>query len=142
MREFRTDLFRIIALFRRVGSCVGCITNEFSRKPIDYRHAGTCVDVVVDIRFGSPTFGQHIAVELSDRNREILYVPIGFAHGFAVLSDSALFHYKCSDYYCPEGEKGILWNDPDLGIDWPIDAPVISERMLGCHGFEMFPRWT
>ena len=61
-------------------------------------------------------------------DREILYVPIGFAHGFAVLSDSALFHYKCSDYYCPEGERGILWNDPDLGIEWPIESPIISER--------------
>lgn len=89
---------------------------------------GRVLDVVVDVRVGSPSFGQHIAVELSDRNREILYVPIGFAHGFAVLSDSALFHYKCSDYYCPEGERGILWNDPDLGIEWPIESPIISER--------------
>jgi dTDP-4-dehydrorhamnose 3,5-epimerase len=89
---------------------------------------GRVLDVVVDIRRGSPTWGQHVAVELSDRNKEILYVPVGFAHGFAVLSESALFHYKCSDYYCPEGERGLLWSDPDLDIDWGISDPTISAR--------------
>ena len=89
---------------------------------------GRVLDVIVDIRRESPTRGQHVAVELSDRNKEILYVPIGFAHGFAVLSESALFHYKCSDYYCPEGERGLLWSDPDLDIDWGIAEPIVSTR--------------
>jgi dTDP-4-dehydrorhamnose 3,5-epimerase len=89
---------------------------------------GHVLDVIVDIRRGSPTFGQHVAVELSDRNKEILYVPIGFAHGFAVLSESALFHYKCSDYYSREGERGVRWDDSDLAIDWGIHEPTISLR--------------
>ena len=92
---------------------------------------GRVLDVIVDIRKNSETFGQHVTIELSDRNKEILYVPIGFAHGFAVLSESALFHYKCSDYYCPDGERGIRWDDPDLGIEWGIDRPTISERDAG-----------
>jgi dTDP-4-dehydrorhamnose 3,5-epimerase len=92
---------------------------------------GHVLDVVVDIRKGSPSFGQHIAVELSDRNKEILYVPVGFAHGFSVLSESALFHYKCSDYYCAEGERGLRWNDPDLAIEWGMEDPTISERDAG-----------
>ena len=89
---------------------------------------GRVLDVIVDIRRESSTFGRHVAVELSDENKEILYVPIGFAHGFSVISESALFHYKCSDYYCPEGERGLLWSDPDLDIDWGCASPVVSAR--------------
>jgi dTDP-4-dehydrorhamnose 3,5-epimerase len=92
---------------------------------------GRVLDVIVDIRRGSPSFGKHVAVELSDLNKEILYVPIGFAHGFAVLSESALFHYKCSDYYSREGERGIRWDDPDLGIEWSLAQPTISARDEG-----------
>ena len=92
---------------------------------------GRVLDVIVDIRRGSPTFGQHVAVELSDENKEILYVPVGFAHGFSVLSENALFHYKCSGYYCPEGERGLHWKDPDLDIDWRSSSPVVSERDAG-----------
>lgn len=89
---------------------------------------GEVFDVVVDIRDGSPTFGQWIGVVLSAEINRQLYVPPGFAHGFCVTSDTALLAYKCTDFYCPEAEGAILWNDPDIGIRWPIDRPVLSER--------------
>jgi len=89
---------------------------------------GEAFDVVVDIRRGSPHFGQWAGALLSDQNRRQLYVPEGFAHGFCVLSDRALVHYKCSDFYAPECEGGILWSDPDLNIDWPLKTPVLSEK--------------
>lgn len=88
-----------------------------------------CVrDVAVDVRVGSPTFGRHVAVELSDENRRQFWVPRGFAHGFAVLSETADFFYKCDELYSPEDEMVIAWDDPDLGIDWGIDAPMLSAR--------------
>lgn len=82
---------------------------------------GRVLDVAVDIRYGSPTFGQHVAVELSAENKRQLFVPRGFAHGFAVLSDEAVFQYKCDNYYAPEADGGISLLDPSLGIDWGID---------------------
>lgn len=82
---------------------------------------GEVFDVAVDIRKGSATFGQSYAVVLSDENHWQLFVPKGFAHGFYVMSESADFHYKCSDYYRPDFETGIIWDDPDLEIDWPFD---------------------
>jgi dTDP-4-dehydrorhamnose 3,5-epimerase len=81
---------------------------------------GSVFDVAVDVRSGSPTFGQWYGIELNEENMKILYVPPGFAHGFVVLSKFADFIYKCTDYYHPESEQGIAWNDPDLNIDWPI----------------------
>ncbi len=81
---------------------------------------GRVLDVAVDIRRGSPTFGRHVAVELSDANRRLLFIPRGFAHGFAVLSDEALFQYKCDRPYAPASEGGIAWNDPQIGIDWGL----------------------
>ncbi len=90
--------------------------------------AGEAFDVVVDIRRGSPHFGRWAGALLSERNKRQLYVPEGFAHGFCVLSDRALVHYKCSDFYAPECEGGILWSDPDLNIDWPLKTPVLSEK--------------
>ena len=92
--------------------------------------AGTVLDVAVDIRKGSPTFGKHVAVELSGDNKRQLYIPRGFAHGFAVLSDEALFAYKCDNVYMPPAERGILFNDPALGIDWRIDLAqaVLSDK--------------
>jgi dTDP-4-dehydrorhamnose 3,5-epimerase len=89
---------------------------------------GKILDVAVDLRQQSPTFGQHTLVELSSENKCQLFIPKGFAHGFAVLSDEAIVSYKCSDYYFPEGERGLFWNDPDLAIDWQIDEPIISEK--------------
>jgi dTDP-4-dehydrorhamnose 3,5-epimerase len=81
---------------------------------------GSVFDVVVDVRSGSPTFGQWYGTELNEDNIKMMYVPPGFAHGFVVLSETADFIYKCTDYYHPESEQGIAWDDPDLNIDWPI----------------------
>ena len=89
---------------------------------------GEGADVAVDIRKDSPTFGQWSGVRLSSENHRQLYIPVGFAHGFCVLSDSAEFLYKCSAYYAPSGERGIFWNDPDIGIEWPIIEPILSEK--------------
>ena len=82
---------------------------------------GRVLDVAVDIRNGSPTFGKHVAVELSEENKRQLFVPRGFAHGFVVLSDEAVFAYKVDNYYSPENDRGIAFDDPSLGIDWQID---------------------
>ena len=90
--------------------------------------AGTVYDVAVDIRRGSPTFGKWVGVELSADNRRQLWVPAGFAHGFCVLSESADFHYKCTELYSPASEHGIAWNDPDLGIPWPVKSPLLSPK--------------
>ena len=83
---------------------------------------GAVLDVAVDIRRGSPTYGRHVAVELTEDNHLQLFIPRGFAHGFAVLSAEAVFQYKCDNYYAPEAEGAIAWNDPAIGIDWRLDA--------------------
>lgn len=92
--------------------------------------SGTVLDVAVDIRKGSPTFGKHVAVELSGENHREFFIPRGFAHGFAVLSDTALFQYKCDNPYCPESEGAIAFDDPALGIDWriPTDKALLSDK--------------
>jgi dTDP-4-dehydrorhamnose 3,5-epimerase len=90
--------------------------------------SGEVFDVAVDIRSGSPTFGQWEGVILSSENRKQFYIPKGFAHGFCVLSDTAIFSYKCDDFYAPDCEGGVLWSDPDLGIDWPVSTPLLSEK--------------
>lgn len=87
---------------------------------------GRVLDVAVDIRTGSPTYGKHIAVELSEDNHRQLFIPKGFAHGFVVLSDEAIFQYKCDEYYHPESECGIAWNDPEIGIDWGMAESEIT----------------
>ncbi|MCI0507729.1 MAG: dTDP-4-dehydrorhamnose 3,5-epimerase [Gammaproteobacteria bacterium] len=89
---------------------------------------GEVFDVVVDIRVGSPTFGQWYGAVLNDNNHRQMYIPPGLAHGFAVLSETVDFVYKCTDYYHPEDEKGLLWNDPVIGIDWQINQPLLSEK--------------
>ncbi len=89
---------------------------------------GSVFDVAVDIRVGSPTFGQWYGCVLSEENHYQLWIPPKFAHGFCVLSDTADFMYKCTDYYHPEDEGGLLWNDPALGIDWQLDAPLLSDK--------------
>lgn len=90
--------------------------------------SGRVLDVVVDIRKSSPTYGHHFAIELSADNFKQMWVPPGFAHGFSTLSESALFQYKCTGYYHGLSEGGILWNDPDLGIDWQVENPIISDK--------------
>ena len=89
---------------------------------------GSILDVAVDIRKHSPSFGKWAALELSAENSRILYVPEGFAHGFLVLSESAEIIYKCTREYAPDSEGGIIWNDPRLGIPWPVREPVLSEK--------------
>jgi dTDP-4-dehydrorhamnose 3,5-epimerase len=93
-----------------------------------YVTRGSIWDVAVDIRRGSPAFGQWYGVELNDQDHRQLYLPPGLAHGFCVLSDEADFFYKCTDYYRPEYEMAIAWDDPDLGIEWPLDEPLLSSK--------------
>ena len=91
---------------------------------------GKVLDVAVDIRKGSPTYGQHVAVELSEDNHRQFFVPRGFAHGFAVLSETAIFQYKCDNFYAPQAEGALAWDDPDVAIDWgvPADSVILSEK--------------
>jgi dTDP-4-dehydrorhamnose 3,5-epimerase len=89
---------------------------------------GRVLDVAVDVRVGSPTFGRHVAVELSDENFRQLWIPRGFAHRFTVLSDTADFYYKCDQYYSPPDEITVRWNDPSLNIDWQVHEPMLSGR--------------
>ena len=89
---------------------------------------GAIYDVVVDLRSGSPFYGKHLRIPLSSEKPQALWVPRGFAHGLSILSETAVFSYKCDNYYAPEAEGGLVWNDPALGIDWGIDNPVISEK--------------
>ena len=93
---------------------------------------GSVFDVAVDIRKDSPSFGKWTSVILSEENQIEFYIPSGFAHGFCVLSERAEFLYKCSDYYCPEDSYGIIWNDPELKIDWPLANPLLSEKDAAC----------
>ena len=91
---------------------------------------GKVLDVAVDIRYGSPTFGKYVSVELSGENHRQFFIPRGFAHGFCVLSETALFQYKCDNLYAPQSEGAIAWNDPDLNIDWkiPVDKVILSDK--------------
>ncbi len=117
-------------------SCAGVVRGLHFQKP-PYTQSklvrvvkGAVLDVAVDIRKGSPTYGQHVAVELTEDNHRQFFVPRGFAHGFAVLSDEAVFQYKCDNYYAPQSEGAIAWDDPDLGIDWrvPLENRILSEK--------------
>lgn len=117
-------------------SCYGVVRGlHFQRPP----HAqaklvrvvkGKVLDVAVDLRKDSPTYGRHVSVELSEDNHRQVFIPKGFAHGFSVLSEEAVFQYKCDDYYAPETECAIAWNDPELNIDWriPADQVILSEK--------------
>lgn len=91
---------------------------------------GAVLDIAVDIRKGSPTFGQHVAVELTEGNHRQFFIPRGFAHGFSVLSEEVIFQYKCDEFYHPEAEGAIAWNDAELGIDWkiPLEKVLVSEK--------------
>ena len=98
---------------------------EFSQAKLVRVIKGRVLDVAVDIRRSSATFGQHVMVELSDENKRQFFIPRGFAHGFLVLSDEAVFTYKVDNVYAPQAEAGIRWNDPQLGIQWPIDPAQV-----------------
>lgn len=89
---------------------------------------GSIVDVAVDLRKGSSTFGKYVSVLLSDQNKEMLYIPIGFAHGFQALEDDTVVSYKCSDYYLPSGERSLRWNDPQIDIRWPVLDSILSSK--------------
>lgn len=91
---------------------------------------GSVLDVAVDVRKGSPTFGQHVAVELTGENHRQFFIPKGFLHGFSVLSEEVVFQYKCDNFYAPASEGAVAWDDPDLGIDWriPADKVILSEK--------------
>jgi dTDP-4-dehydrorhamnose 3,5-epimerase len=108
---------------------------------------GEVFDVAVDVRAGSPTFARWHGLELSLENKRQFYLPPGFAHGFLVLSETALFHYKCTDFYAPEHELTIRWDDPDIGITWPLPAPTLSAKDAGAASLRTLPRerllpWT
>lgn len=108
---------------------------------------GEVFDVAVDMRRGSPTFGKWHGLFLNGETKAQFWVPGGFAHGFVVTSETALFSYKCDDYYSPQSEFSLLWNDPDLGISWPIEAPMLSQKDGNARRLRDFkpdelPRWT
>lgn len=102
----------------------------FAQGKLVYVLRGKVLDVVVDVRKKSLTFGKHFAVELSEANSMQLWIPEGFAHGFAVLSNEAIFAYKCTNYYDKNSEEGIRYNDPELAIDWGVSEPIVSEKDL------------
>ena len=117
-------------------SCYGVLRGlHFQRSPFAQSKLvrvvrGTVLDVAVDLRRSSPTFGRHVAVELSEENHRQLFIPRGFAHGFSVLSEEAVFQYKCDNFYAPGSEGAIAWNDPALGIEWrvPAEKMILSEK--------------
>jgi dTDP-4-dehydrorhamnose 3,5-epimerase len=102
--------------------------NPFAQGKLVSVLQGEVFDVGVDIRRGSPTFGRWFGMTLSAENKRQFYLPPGFAHGFLVLSEMALFHYKCTDYYSPKDEQGFRWDDPAVGIKWPVENPLLSQR--------------
>lgn len=107
---------------------------------------GSVLDVAVDVRVGSPTFGHHVTERLDADRKNQLWIPAGFAHGFCVMAGPALFVYKCTDFYSPGDELTVLWNDPALGIDWPIDEPHLSDKdragqPLSAIDERRLPRW-
>jgi dTDP-4-dehydrorhamnose 3,5-epimerase len=100
--------------------------------------SGSVLDIVVDIRKSSPTYGQHFKIILSAENKKQLFIPKGFAHGFLTLEDNSIFNYKCSQYYNGESEGSLLWNDPNLAIDWGISDPLLSEKDTVAEIFATF----
>jgi len=99
---------------------------------------GRVIDVAVDIRKNSPTYGKHIALELSEENKNSFWIPEGFAHGFVALEDDTIFSYKCTNFYNHQSEDAILWNDKDLNIDWKVKSPILSEKDKISQSFNTF----
>ena len=108
---------------------------EFAQGKLCGVISGKVLDVAVDIRFGSPTFGKYYAAELSEENKNQLWIPPGFAHGFSVLSDTAIFSYKCTNLYNKVSERSILFNDPELNIDWKVEQSIVSPKDLRSKKF-------
>lgn len=125
-------------------SCYGvirglhCQLGEHAQAKLVRVLKGKVLDVAVDVRKGSKTFGKHVAVELSAENQRQLFIPRGFLHGFSVLSDEAIFAYKCDNAYCKESEFGIAYNDPEIGVDWkvPADKVITSEKDRMAHSLK------
>lgn len=117
-------------------------TGEFAQAKLVRVLEGKVIDVAVDVRKGSATFGKHIAIELSAENKRQLFIPRGFLHGFSVISDAATFFYKCDNFYNKESEAGILYNSPELNIDWQIESgkEIISEKDLKLPSFDSISR--
>lgn len=99
---------------------------------------GAVLDIAVDIRNGSPTYGEHVALELNEENKTMFYIPPGFAHGFLTLRDNTIFSYKCTNLYNKESEMTVLWNDSDLNINWNIKDPILSEKDITGTPFKAF----
>lgn len=110
-------------------------THPFAQAKLCSVVEGKVLDVAVDIRFGSPTFGKYFACELSEENKYQLWIPTGFAHGFSVLSEVTIFSYKCSEYYNKEYERAIIYNDPQINIDWKVENPIVSQKDLNATPF-------
>ncbi|MBR6327517.1 MAG: dTDP-4-dehydrorhamnose 3,5-epimerase [Alphaproteobacteria bacterium] len=125
-------------------SCYGvirglhCQLGEHAQAKLVRVLKGKVLDVAVDVRKGSKTFGKHVAVELSEKNQRQLFIPRGFLHGFSVLSDEAIFAYKCDNAYSKESEFGIAYNDPEIGVDWkvPADKVITSEKDKMAHSLK------
>lgn len=136
-RDFATQVREIrFVQDNESKSCYGVLRGLHFQKP-PYAQSklvrvvkGAVLDVAVDIRRGSPTFGKHVAVELTEENHRQFFIPRGFAHGFVVLSDEAVFQYKCDSFYAPQHEGAIAWDDPDFAIDWkvPTEKLILSEK--------------
>ena len=127
-----------------LGACCEACIPEANAQEAGRRMRGRVLDVAVDIRLGSPTFGRHVAVELGDDNFRQLWVPRGFAHGYTVLTETADFFYKCDAFYSPSDEMTIRWDDPELDIDWRTRLPILSNRDAGApllKDIERLPRY-
>ena len=125
----RHHSFKIISPTRGVELCGACIfQNPSPQGKLVSVWQGEVFDVAVDLRQSSPTFGKWHGLHLSSENKRQFYMPPGFGHGFVVLSETALFHYKCTEFYAPKDEMTIRWDDPDIGIEWPAGQPTLSEK--------------
>lgn len=113
---------------------------EFAQGKLCQVITGAVIDVALDVRYGSPTFGKHFSVELSGENHKQIWIPPGFAHGFSVLSDEAIFSYKCTAKYDKSSERSILYNDPALGIEWMVETPIVSDKDLKAKRFAEIER--
>ncbi len=129
----RAGISRVFVQDNYSQSCRGVLRgmhfqHAFPQAKLVFVPLGEVFDVAVDIRRGSPTFGKWTGQLLSGDNKRQMFIPEGFAHGFCVLSETAHFCYKCTEFYHPEDDRGIMWNDPAIGIDWPVDDPVVSPK--------------